>query len=274
MKTIINFAPTGMVHSKLDNPDLPVTINEIVQEVKNAYQMGITIAHIHARDENGAPSSDPKIYSEIIKQIRSFAPDLVICASTSGRIDPSFESRSKVLFLDNNRPDMASITLSSMNFIENVSINSPQTIKSLALTMKERKIIPEIEIFDLGMANYMKYLISKELLPKKNYINILLGNISGLQTTSLHLNTVLSDLPENSIVSLAGLGRYQTDAINLALEYNLGIRIGLEDNLYADLKRKVYSSNIEQLSMVHLHLKRCGKSVMNGKEFIKLMRSY
>jgi uncharacterized protein (DUF849 family) len=273
MKTIINFAPTGMVHSKLDNPDLPVTINEIVQEVKNAYQMGITIAHIHARDENGAPSSDPKIYSEIIKQIRSFAPDLVICASTSGRINPSFESRSGVLFLDENKPDMASITLSSMNFIENVSINSPQTIKSLALTMKERKIIPEIEIFDLGMANYMKYLISKELLPKKNYINILLGNISGLQTTSLHLNTVLSDLPENSIVSLAGLGRYQNDAINLALEYNLGVRIGLEDNLYQDSEKKTLSSNLEQLKHLHKLMILNKKIVMKGSEFIDLLKS-
>lgn len=271
MKTIINFAPTGMVHKKSDNPNLPVTIEEIVEEVRQAYQIGITIVHLHARNANQNPTNYPNIYSEIINKICTFAPDLVICVSTSGRVNPDFDTRSQVLNLfSTSKADIASLTLSSMNFIESVSINTPTTIKSLASKMLKNNIIPELEIFDLGMINYMKYLIKKDFLPQKNYINILLGNISGLQANEKHLEFAFSELPTDSIVSLAGLGRYQYEAIRLALKYNLGVRIGLEDNLYLEDTIN-HSSNIEQLNSLHSLLLSNNKTFMSSNEFKSIL---
>ena len=45
-KTIINFTPTGMLMTKKDTPYIPISIDEIVSDVKKAYEIGITTVHL------------------------------------------------------------------------------------------------------------------------------------------------------------------------------------------------------------------------------------
>lgn len=115
---IVNFTPTGMMPSKKTTPHVPITIAEIVEDVHRAVELGITMVHLHARDEStGEPTYYKEIYGSIIAGIRSFSPDLVICVSTSGRTFKEFGQRADVLQLDGDlKPDMGSLTLSSLNF--------------------------------------------------------------------------------------------------------------------------------------------------------------
>ncbi|MHC4758857.1 MAG: 3-keto-5-aminohexanoate cleavage protein, partial [Planctomycetota bacterium] len=99
------------------------------------------------------------------------------------------------------KPDFASLTLSSLNFNNIASINSPQMIKALAGKMLEKGIRPELEVFDLGMINYAKYLISKELIKPPYYFNLILGNIACAQPNMLSMGLMVRELPENSIWS-------------------------------------------------------------------------
>jgi uncharacterized protein (DUF849 family) len=203
-------------------------------------------------------------------KIREFNPKLIICVSTSGRVDPSFENRSRVLHLEGKaKPDMASLTISSMNFLNEVSVSTPVVIKSLAKLMNEKNILPEIELFDVGMINYMNYLISKRLLPQKNYINLLLGNIAGLQAKDEHVKFAFSEIPGNSVVSLAGLGKHQEFSIDYAIKNGLGIRAGLEDNIYeygVDGNKNT-TSNEKILKSIHKKLQDNSKEYMTSDEF-------
>jgi 3-keto-5-aminohexanoate cleavage enzyme len=115
---IINFTPTGMIPTKADNRHVPITPNEIIDDVKQAYDLGISMVHLHARDsQSQQPTYKKEVYAKIVSGIRNFAPDLVICVSTSGRMYNDFEKRSDVLQLKGDiKPDMASLTLSSLNF--------------------------------------------------------------------------------------------------------------------------------------------------------------
>ena len=112
-KTVINFVPTGMVPTKEMTPNVPISPAEIIEQTHEAYEVGITIAHLHARDKDGVPTWKPEVYKEIFEGVRKHCPDLVICGSTSGRNFPEFEKRSAVIEL---KPDMCSLTLSSLNF--------------------------------------------------------------------------------------------------------------------------------------------------------------
>ena len=164
-KFIFNYTPNGMIPTKGMTEFVPISPNEIIENVLEAYDMGVNMVHLHARDLiTGLPSYKKEIYAEIISGIRSYAKDLVICISTSGRNWPEFEKRSEVLELDGiYKPDFASLTLSSLNFSNQASINSPEMIKQLASKMLKNKIKPELEVFDLGMINYAKYLIQKKI---------------------------------------------------------------------------------------------------------------
>jgi uncharacterized protein (DUF849 family) len=128
MKKIINFTPTGTQTTR-DNSLAPLTPNEIIEEVHNAYELGITVTHIHARDPKDLSNTYRKdVYGEIITGIRKHCPGLSICVSLTGRLHPEFEKRSEVLEL---YPDMGSLTMSSINFPKSASVNEPDMILKL-----------------------------------------------------------------------------------------------------------------------------------------------
>ena len=253
MELIVNFTPTGMIPTKEMTPHVPVTVEEIVDEVHRATEIGITMVHLHAREqETGKPTYRAEIYGRIVEGIRSFAPDLILCVSLSGRDFGEFEKRSEPLQLDGDlKFDMGSLTLSSLNFVRQASLNAPQTVLALAEDMQRRGIVPELEAFDLGMINYARYLERKGVLTPPHYCNLLLGNIAGAQPDALHLGLMIRDLPEQTLWSAAGLGDAQLAMNATAIALGGGVRVGLEDCIHFDRARTKLASNVELLRRIH-----------------------
>lgn len=242
----INLACTGVIPTKAMNPNTPLSHDEIVADVAQALTLGVQMVHVHARDHDGIHTADPRLYGRLVESIRDLPEgrELIVCVTTSGRQDASFVSRSGVLDLDGDaRPDMASLTLSSMNFAQSASINQPDTIRRLAEHMRMRGIKPELEVFDAGMANFAGVLLKEGLLEAPLYVNVLLGNMAGAQADLLQLAAILAALPEGCIVGVAGLGRFQLAANSLGLLVADGVRVGLEDNLWFDQQRTIAADN-------------------------------
>ena len=196
-KLIINFTPTGMIPVKEMTPYVPISVSEIIEEVHAAWEAGITMLHLHARDPiTGGSSHEKRLYAQLIGGIRTYAPELIICVSLSGRDAPEFEIRAQALELEGSlKPDMGTLTLSSLNFNQKSSINEPEIIQKLAQLMLERGIRPELEAFDAGMINYAKYLYKKRLIAPPFYFNLIMGNIACAQPDLLHLGVMINDLP-------------------------------------------------------------------------------
>ncbi|MQT25432.1 3-keto-5-aminohexanoate cleavage protein [Pseudomonas helleri] len=256
---ILNFSPTGMVPTKQLNVYTPISVSEIIKDVLMAADMGASIAHLHARDaKTGEPTCDLTTFAAIIEGIRQHDRQLILCVSLSGRniADPTL--RALPLTLDGEaKPDMGSLTLSSMNFPAQPSINAPSTIQYLARQMALKGISPEVEIFDTGMSNYLQVLINKQLMPPTVYANILLGNIFGAQPSFAHIAALISALPKEVVSSFAGLGSYQLRSNTLALAAGHGIRIGLEDNIWLDGARTTLASNrslLQRITAIASHL--------------------
>lgn len=246
-KMIINFSPTGMIPSKDQTPYVPVLPQEIIEDVKQAYELGITMVHLHVRNAvSQKPCYKKETYANTIEGIRKFAPDLILCVSTSGRTFTEYEKRADVLQLEDDlKPDMASLTLSSVNFNKQASINEPSTIIRLAEEMSYRGIKPELEAFDTGMINYAKYLIKRNILKPPLYFNLIFGNIACAQADLVHVGIMIRDLPEQSIFSLGGVGDCQLRINSLAITMGYGVRVGIEDNIWYDKNRTKLATNTE-----------------------------
>lgn len=246
---IINMCPTGIISTKDQNINIPISRSEIVDTVLEASELGVQMVHLHARDDTGQATSDAEKYAAIFSEIRrdTKGKDLVICVTTSGRKIPDVSARTAVLNLDGvAKPDMASLTLSSLNFMTQASVNSPDTIRELAQRMKNRGIKPELEVFDLGMVNFAKVLIREGLIEAPYYFNILLGNIGTAQATLSHLAVLVNDLPQGAIWSVAGIGRFQKTMSTIGVAMANGVRVGLEDNLWTSFNpTKTPATNIE-----------------------------
>jgi 3-keto-5-aminohexanoate cleavage enzyme len=262
-----------MIPQKEDTPFVPICCEEIVQDVKKAFNAGITMVHLHVRDEvNHQPCYKKETYARIISGIREFAPDLIICVSTSGRIFNSFKKRSDVLQLEGDlKPDMASLTLSSLNFNKQASVNEPSMIKKLGEEMLKKGIKPELEVFDLGMINYSKYLIHKDILKQPYYFNLILGNIACAQADLLHIGLMIRELPEHSIISLGGVGDSQLHVNSLAISMGYGVRVGLEDNIWYDRSRIKLATNLDLILRIKEFCKSNERQIMTSAELRLLL---
>lgn len=250
-KLIINAAITGMIPMKKDTPHVPISVDEIIKDAGVCIKAGASMIHIHARDDKGVPTYKKEIYEQMIRGIRKNNPDVIICASLSGRLQNTFEARSEVLELDGDvKPDMGSLTMGSLNFPEQASVNSPEMIQQLATKMLERGIIPELEIFESGAIGAVKVFILKGILKPPYYFNLLLGNVFTAPATMFDLTNMVQSLPSGVQWAAAGIGKFQQKMNFAAILMGGHVRVGLEDNIFYDAERTTLATNEMLISRI------------------------
>ncbi|MFZ4525282.1 MAG: GNAT family N-acetyltransferase [Chlorobium sp.] len=271
---IINACLTGMIPTKFSNHHVPLHTDEIIEDALRVFDAGARVVHLHARDAKGVPTSEARLYEKLISSIKKERPGMVCCVTTSGRNGQEFEQRSEVLHLTGHaKPDMASLTLGSLNFYTGPSINSIEIIERLAMTMKERKIKPEIEVFDTGMINLAKYLERNHLISGRKYFNILLGNINTAPATITNLSAMIQSLPDNSIWAGAGLGQFQLPMNAAAIVAGGHVRTGIEDSLYFDYGREITATNenlVKRIARLAEEMQRPLATVKETREMMGL----
>ena len=260
---IINAAITGMMPMKADNPHVPIMPAEVIADVCRCRDAGATIVHLHARDEDGTPTYKREIYREIFQGVREECPEVLISGSCSGRVYGEFQQRSQVLEL---QPDLGSLTLGSLNFPQQASVNTPQMIEQLARAMTCRGILPELEIFDLGMADYARYLVQKRLLTAPLYANLLLGSLGTMNATPDHLTTLVRALPEGTVWAATGIGRFQFFINALAVTMGGHVRVGLEDALYYDWETNRPATNAGLIDRVAGVAQAIGRRIATAEQ--------
>jgi len=264
---IVNLAHTGMVAAKADNPAVPESPEEIADDIVRCANAGATIAHVHARDPKGRPTHRKEVFREIVSGVRARAPEVIICVTTSGRIVRRVEQRAEALDLDGaEKPDMASLTLGSMNFPRQASLNEPKVIQALADRMKERGIVPELEVFDMGMLDYAKYLIERKVLQEPFYFNFLLGSLGTLAATPLHLSLLAQAVPAGATWAAAGIGRFQLPANAMAVTMGGHVRVGLEDNLFMDAAKTQPATNVALVERIVGVARAIGRPIASARE--------
>jgi 3-keto-5-aminohexanoate cleavage enzyme len=266
-KLIINACITGMVPTKKDTPYVPITVDEIITDATACYDAGASMIHVHARDEEGKPTYKKEIYAEIISGIRAKRRDAIICASTSGRVHNTFEYRSQVLELEGDaKPDMGSLTMGSLNFPKQASINDPEMVTNLATAMKDRGIAPEIECFETGMIQTTKVLIKRGILVEPFYYNLLLGSIFSAPGTLFDLSHMVMSLPPGVQWGGAGIGKFQLKLNFASVLMGGHVRVGIEDNIWYNQDAKDLATNPRLVERVAGFSRQIGREVATARE--------
>tara|TARA_B100000945_G_scaffold315604_1_gene315054 strand:- start:10833 stop:11660 length:828 start_codon:yes stop_codon:yes gene_type:complete len=272
-KLIINFTPNGMIPTKDLTPHVPISPDEIISEAIESTKFGVSMIHLHARDQSGNPTYQKEIYEQIVGGIKKINKDIIICVSTSGRSWSEFEKRSECLELTgSSKPDMGSLTLSSLNFNKQASVNSPKMIQMLAKKMLDNNIKPELEAFDVGMINYAKYLHKKGLIEPPFYFNLILGNIACAQANILNLGLMINELPADSIWSVGGIGDAQLPMNVHGMTSGGGVRVGIEDNIWFTTKRDKLATNMDLLKRIKNIADALNLEVATPQEARKLLK--
>jgi 3-keto-5-aminohexanoate cleavage enzyme len=263
---IITVAPIGAEVTKEDNPNLPITPEEMAEEAYNCYKEGASIIHLHARDKDGNPTQNPEIYNEMIKLIKE-RYNIIIQISTGGAIGMSPEERRAPLKL---KPEMASLTTGTVNFGDSVFYNPPTLIKSLAQEMKNLKIKPEMEIFDVGMIANAKNLIKEALIASPFQFGLIMGVPGGIPGTIKDLIHLVESLPEKSMWSATGIGKTHLPISVTSIALGGNVRLGFEDNIYYK-KGVLAESNAQLVKRIVRIAKEMGRKIATPEEARKLL---
>jgi len=238
-KVIITIAPTGNVPTKKHNRHVPISPQEIAEDIFQCYQAGAVVAHIHTRDSNGNPTTDPVITADIISRVREKS-DIIIQLSTGAR-GGSGPERGACIDL---KPDMASLATGSSNFSASVNSNSPELIEHLGKKMIEHGVKPEIEAFDVAMITNIGYYLKKGAVKPPLHFNLVMnvpGSISGTPKNLLHM---AEQLPQGSTFTVTGVGKAHVDMITMGALLGGNIRVGLEDVLFYSDESGELASNV------------------------------
>ena len=232
MKTMITVAPTGAWPKKQNNPNIPMTPQEIVNDVYDCWKAGAAVAHLHMRDDEGNGTMDVRKFRETMKLLREQHPDcdIVINMTTSGDIYATDETR--VEHVKELKPELASFDCGSMNWQHNaLFINSPQFLEMSGKLFQEVGVKPEIEIFDAGMVYNSLYYVKKGVLQAPCHYQFVLGAAGGSAATVENLVYLKSLIPEGSTWSALGIGKGHVPILLTAIALGGHVRVVLEDNV-------------------------------------------
>ncbi|MFP3154733.1 3-keto-5-aminohexanoate cleavage protein [Lachnospiraceae bacterium ZAX-1] len=256
-KVIITAALTGAMTPKEANPNIPLTPEEIAEDAYKCWQSGAAVVHLHMRNDAGVGTMDKEKFKKTVDLIKERKDcDIVINCTTSGDNTASYEQR--MAHLPYVKPEMASYDAGSFNWMPNgIFDNSPQFLNALGLKMKELGIKPEMEIFDSGFMNIVKYYVKKEVLAAPCHYQFVLGVLGGMEATVKNLQYLHDLLPEGATWSAFGLGKQHMPIMYATLALGGHLRVGLEDNIY--YSQGELASNVSLVERAARVIKEYGK---------------
>lgn len=226
-KLIVTLAPTGNVPTKELTPFASLTKEEIVDDIEKAVSLGVSIAHIHVRDENLKPTSDRAIFQTVLDEIEKRNINVITQLSTGARGGVNTaDYRGQMLDL---KCEMASLSTGSSNFATSVNANSFELINALAEKMNKNNIKPEIEVFDFSMISNAVFLKKKGVLKGNLHFNLVMNVPGSLKASPKNLIMLVDSLPEDSTWTVSGIGSSHLQMLTMAIAMGGNVRTGLED---------------------------------------------
>ena len=261
----IAVAITGSVPRKADNPAVPVTVAEQVESTHEAFEAGATLVHIHVRNPDETPSSNPELFRQVQEGVAKHCPGMIVQFSTGGR-GRDQAARGNAL---QHRPDMASLSTGSVNFPTIVYENAPALVVDLATRMKDHGVLPEIEVFDLSHLHGARRLVDAGLMNEAPHVQFVMGVKNAMPAEEHLLDILLTEsrrLLPRATWTAAGIGANQARVMDWALARGAdAVRTGLEDNVRAS-KDRLASSNAELVRMAAETVQRHGRTVATPAE--------
>lgn len=266
-KVVITVAPTGSIPTRKDNPALPITAEEVAEETRRSYEAGAAVVHLHARDPiTGAPTSDLQVFRDYLDAVRGACPIITQITTGGGATTLGLNPEERLRPVLELRPDSASLNAGSMNFGRKLFSNTPDVMELYARRMKEIKVMPEFEIYDLSMIQNVEYWIKQAGILEPPYqFSLILGVMGGIPPSIKNLLSLVENTPPGYNWQVIGIGRHQIPLGIAGILMGGNIRVGFEDNVYLS-KGILAKSNAELVEKTVRIIRELGFEVATAEE--------
>ncbi|MCU0674606.1 MAG: 3-keto-5-aminohexanoate cleavage protein [Myxococcota bacterium] len=243
-KVVVTCAVTGVLANRKQCAAIPYTPVEIAEECKRAYDAGAAVVHIHARNDDGSPTFEPKVFAAIKEEVRARCP--IILNFSTGTIGD--DVKQQVEIIETLKPEIAALNMGTMNYskysksqkkfvFDMVFPNKYAKIVGLLEAMNRAGVKPELECFDTGHTNGTWPLFDMGVLNTPVQFSFIVGVLGGIPMSveSLQLQRQIAQtiLPKGGFDwEVIGISHGHWRMLASALVLGGNIRTGLEDHLY------------------------------------------
>lgn len=242
-KAILTCALTGVLTNPKQHP-VPVTPAQMAAEARDAFNAGASIMHVHIRrQEEGLgylPSWDPDIAEQVVDEIRSACPGVIINLSTGVL---GHDISGPVACIRRVKPEIAACNAGSLNYLKikedgqwawppMVFDNPVDKIQAFLEVMKESNTAPEFECFDVGIVRSVG-MFHKAGMAKHLDYNFVMGVASGMPVDADLLALLLRWIEPSATWQSTLIGRREIWPVHQrTAELGGMLRTGLEDTFY------------------------------------------
>ena len=295
-KVIITCAVTGAIHTPSMSPHLPITPAEIAEAAIGAAKAGAAIVHLHAREKDGRPTQDPKMFMQFLPQIKA-ASDVVINLTTGGA--PTMTIHDRLQPALQLKPEVASLNMGSMNFglyemvprvkewkydwekpylegsDDRIFKNTFKDIAYILQSCSDNDTRFEIECYDIGHLYTAAHFLDRGLVKPPLFIQSVFGIRGGIgphPEDVLHMRRTADRLFGDQYQwSVLGGGRNQMYIATQSAVMGGNVRVGLEDSLWIG-KGHLAKTNSEQVSKIRRILEELGFEVASPDDARRILK--
>lgn len=282
-KVVITVATTGGLHGREANPALPEQPRDIIQNFRDCYDAGATVAHMHVRDPRGVTTSDLDVYGEVIDGVMTRCPGMItqvgngigLRYETPGEEGKGFTLEERMNLINiNPQPDQLTLNLGTFHFdhknTEFLFSNSKKWNAEFLAGCTSRGIRNELEVYDLSHIQNALDLVERGALTPPLHFSFVLGIKGGIPPTPANLLAMLDALPEGSSWQVVSIGKVQLPLSVMALSMGGNIRVGMEDNVYYG-PGQLAVSNAQLVERAVRLVRELGREVATPEEARELM---
>ncbi len=225
---ILSAAIVGAELTRAQTPHLPITPREIADEAARCREAGASVIHLHVRNDDGSNTQSADRFGETIAAIRA-KTDCIIQPSTGGAVGMSMSERAGPLAC---KPEMATLNCGSLNFGNDVFVNTRPEIRDMAKRIRDSGAIPELECYEVGHVDEAIALAGEGVLVAPLHFQFVLGVPGGIGAREEVVRFMQTLVPKGATWAVAAVGRFQQPMTELAMRLGGHARVGLEDNIY------------------------------------------
>ena len=227
-EVILTAAIVGAELTRAQTPFLPLTPEEIADEAARCREAGAAVIHLHVREDDGTNTQASDRYMEVMQAVRRKC-DCVLQPSTGGAVGMSVDVRAGPLAC---RPEMATLNCGTINFGDDVFVNSRPDIRRLAAKIRAAGALPELECYEVGHVEEALALVAEKVIASPLHFQFVLGVKGAIPAREDVVTYLRSLVPREATWGVAAVGRWQQPMTELAMRLGGHARVGIEDNIY------------------------------------------
>jgi 3-keto-5-aminohexanoate cleavage enzyme len=225
---VLTAAIVGAELSRAQTPHLPLTAQEVADEAARCREAGAAVIHLHARNDDGTNTQSAERFAELTDAIRRKC-DCIIQPTTGGAVGMSIDERAGPLAC---KPEMATLNCGTINFGDDVFVNSRPDIRKLAGKIRASGALPELECYEVGHVEEALVLAAEGVIGKPLHFQFVLGVKGAAPAREDVVQFLRTLVPADATWAVAATGRFQQPMTELAMRLGGHARVGLEDNIY------------------------------------------